>query len=230
MVNQEGFCEELRRRNEPLWVALRHHPFVQGIGDGSLDPEMFRFYLKQDHLYLIEFARILAVGAARARAVNDLYFFFQLMKDTIEMEMESLRRTCSELGISSRELEITEPGLGTVAYASHLLRTCYEGGPEDIMAALLPCEAGYAELGRQLKKQGLPENRHYRNWIQCYSSQEFLRVASRCEEFLDLSARGASAEVKERWHHLYRISLRFEIIFFDASWKQELWPAIPTEE
>ena len=58
--------EELRRAADPIWRAQHDHPFVRGIGDGTLDLERFRFWVRQDYRFLIEYGRLLALGAARA--------------------------------------------------------------------------------------------------------------------------------------------------------------------
>ena len=60
------FTDRLHELAEPIWEAQHAHPFVRGIGDGTLDPERFRFYVRQDYLFLIEYARLLALGCARA--------------------------------------------------------------------------------------------------------------------------------------------------------------------
>ena len=36
----------LLERVRDIWRGYLAHPFVRGIGDGSLDQEKFRFYLK----------------------------------------------------------------------------------------------------------------------------------------------------------------------------------------
>lgn len=43
-----------------MWEAQHRHPFVTGIGDGTLDVERFKVWLRQDWLFLIEYARMLA--------------------------------------------------------------------------------------------------------------------------------------------------------------------------
>ncbi len=57
-----SFSVELRRSAEEVWEAQHRHPFVRGIGDGTLDPERFSVWVRQDYLYLIEFARLHALG------------------------------------------------------------------------------------------------------------------------------------------------------------------------
>ena len=45
---------------KPIWDAQIEHPFVRGIGDGSLDEALFRNWVVQDYAYLKEFARVFA--------------------------------------------------------------------------------------------------------------------------------------------------------------------------
>jgi len=53
-----GFYGEIRRKTDPLWKRVSDHPFVRGIGDGTLSADRFEFYLKQDYVYLIDFSRV----------------------------------------------------------------------------------------------------------------------------------------------------------------------------
>jgi thiaminase/transcriptional activator TenA len=191
-----------------------------------LDPESFSFYLAQDYLYLLEFARVLATASGRSHSAEDMSFFFDLLKTTLEVEMQFHRETCAAFGIEPRDLQDTEPGLATVAYSSFLMRTCYEGETEDIVAALLPCESGYAELGLHLKSRGLPENPHYRSWIETYCSPEFLEAAHRFKERLDVSAESAPPKDQKRWYRLYQTAVRFELLFLEMCWTRQPWMGI----
>ena len=40
--------EELYESAKDIWAGYHEHPFVNGIGDGSLPIEKFRFYMLQD--------------------------------------------------------------------------------------------------------------------------------------------------------------------------------------
>ena len=61
-----SFTDELWHSIEPIYAAILRHPFIAGLTDGSLPRESFEFYAVQDALYLREFARSLAIAAARA--------------------------------------------------------------------------------------------------------------------------------------------------------------------
>ena len=62
-----SFSAELREAAAPVWKAQLEHPFVRGIGDGTLPEDRFRFYVRQDYLFLIDYGRLLAL-ARRPRA------------------------------------------------------------------------------------------------------------------------------------------------------------------
>ena len=62
-----------------IWSGYLEHPFVRGIGDGSLDKEKFRFYLKQDYLYLIEYAKVFAVGIAKSNDAEIIRFLSDII-------------------------------------------------------------------------------------------------------------------------------------------------------
>ena len=51
-----------------IWDGYLKHPFVSGIGDGSLSIERFRFYMLQDYLYLYDYARVYALGIVKSGA------------------------------------------------------------------------------------------------------------------------------------------------------------------
>ena len=48
------------------WDDYVRHPFVQGLGDGTLPRQGFLRYLVQDYRFLIHFSRAWALGAAKA--------------------------------------------------------------------------------------------------------------------------------------------------------------------
>ncbi len=223
MSNAE-YYQQIRKRSDKLWQAIFSHPFVRGIGDGSLSRKRYEFYLKQDYVYLIDFSRVFALASAKAWILEDMGYFATLLNATLTMEMDLHRKTCASFGISSGTLEKTEKSMITSAYSNLLVRTCYEGNMADILAVLLPCATGYIEIGKQLNAAGLSENEFYRNWILTYSSQEFEDLTNWLINRMNQFAVAAPQNRKEYWYKLYRASTRFEYLFFDMSWNMHLWP------
>lgn len=224
-MTKSQFSRELRERTDPLWQAIFAHPFVTGIGDGTLSRDRIEFYLKQDYVYLVDFSRVFALAAAKAWSLPDMGTFATLLNVTLNTEMELHRKTCAALGISAQALERTRKGMITSAYTGLLVRTCYEGSLSDILAVLLPCACGYVEIARMLQSRGLPDDRFCREWIETYSSEEFKKFADWLIERMNAHAKDATTQRKAHWYGLYEASTRFEYLFFDMSWKREEWPA-----
>ncbi len=49
-----------------IWRDILELPFIRGLGDGTLDEDLFGFYLDQDAQYLAQYSRALATLSARA--------------------------------------------------------------------------------------------------------------------------------------------------------------------
>ena len=67
--------ERLMNAAKDIWQAYNEHPFVLGIQNGTLDKEKFRFYIIQDYLYLEEYAKVFAVGVAKAKSLETAKLF-----------------------------------------------------------------------------------------------------------------------------------------------------------
>src|SRR5229473_5537883 len=140
--------------------------FVRGLGDGTLPIDRFRFYLAQDYVFLIEYCRVFALGAAKARDLQTIEVFTRLLDETLNTEMQLHRDYCRRLGIAATELETTAPAPITHAYTRHLLTVAYSGSIAEIVATVLPCQLGYAEIGMALAGEDRGgANPKYAEWI-----------------------------------------------------------------
>lgn len=220
-----SFAAHLRTQTEALWSAIHAHPFVRGIGDGSLPRDVFAFYLRQDYVYLIAFARVLALAGAKARTLDDMRRFGALFALTVDQEMELHRRTCARFGIDAAALEATVPAMASSAYTDFLLHTAHAGPIEDILAVLLPCAAGYVEIASTLRVSGgLPSAPHLREWIETYTSPEMVELVQWLTARVDAMGAHASTASRAHWLALYASSTRHEWRFFDMAWKKEMGP------
>lgn len=224
-----SFSDELKAQCRPIWEAILSHPFVEGIGQGTLPVEKYEFYLKQDYIYLIDFSRVFALASAKAQHLDDMGYFATLLDLTLNTEMDLHRRTCAEFGIQRDELENTPPAMVTLAYTSFLVKTCYEEPLPGIVAALMPCAWGYADIALHLKARGLPDVGYYRDWIETYASEDFVGWARWLQQRMDAFAADASQPLRDHWLDLYAQSARFELMFFEMGWQRQMWPQVVPE-
>ena len=216
-----SFSGELRGAAESIWQAQHEHPFVRGIGDGSLDPERFRHYVRQDYLFLIEYGRLLALACARAPRLEVQERFADLAQATLRTEMDLHRAYAAEWGIAREELEAERPAPATRAYTDFLLRTATLGDFAELVAALLPCMWGYSEVGRTLAGRGRPANELYARWIDMYAGDEFAELAGWCREICDAAAADVGGAGRERMREAFLASSRHELALWEMAWRME---------
>jgi thiaminase (transcriptional activator TenA) len=213
-----SIAAELRAASADVWEAQHAHPFVRGIGDGTLDEARFRFYVRQDYRFLIDYARVLALGAARAPRVNEMRRFAALAQAVLETEMTLHVGFAQRWGIAAAELESEAPAPATRGYCDFLLRTAAVGDFAELCAALLPCMWGYAEIGQRLAAAGPPDHAGYSAWIGTYADREFQALAAWARELTDAAGADAGAGATERMHAAFRTSSELELGFWESAW------------
>lgn len=223
-VTPDPFSDHLRALADPLWQAQFAHPFVRGIGDGSLDPAIFAVWLRQDYRFLLDYARVFALAAARAPDAATSARFATLLRETLTTELDLHRAAAAEFGITAEELEREEKAPTTQAYADFLLRTAALADFAELAAAILPCMWGYSWLGRQLAARGIPAEPRYARWIALYAGDDFADLAAWCREIVDAAAAGAGAAARDRMASAFLLSSRYELAFWEMAWRGERWP------
>jgi thiaminase (transcriptional activator TenA) len=220
----ERLSELLRQKVAGIWEAQHQHPFVRGIGDGTLGLERFQFWLRQDYVFLIEYARLLALAAARSPDLETMTRFATLLKETVETEMNLHRAYAAEFGISHEQLEREPTAPTTRGYTDFLLRVAATGDFAELVAALLPCMWAFSEIGRRLAMQPAPSEKRYARWIAMYSSREFAELAEWCRDLLDSLAADLPERDLQKLEAAFLTSSRYEWQFWEMAWKMELWP------
>jgi thiaminase/transcriptional activator TenA len=218
-----GFTDGLEPVAEPVWEAIVEHPMVAQLGAGTLDESPFRYWVRQDYVYLVEYARVFALGAANAPDIERMGTFAELLDSTINTEMDLHREYAAEFGISGAALESTEPSPTTRAYTDFLVRVAATGTFGDLVAVLLPCMWGFNETGKRLRARGKPDHEQYAAWIEMYAGEEFSELAEWCKGLMDDAAADATGTARERYRDLFRTSARYEYRFWDAAWREEEW-------
>jgi len=212
-----AFTDELRAAAADLWEAQHRHPFVTGLGDGTLDREAFRTWVRQDWLFLVDYGRVLALATARAPDLATMRRFAELTQETLGTEMDLHRGLCADLGIDAAALEAERAAPATRAYTDFLLRTGAHGDFAELVAALLPCMWGFSEVGQRLADRGRPDDALYAAWIDTYAAPEFAALAAWCRELTDRVAAGAGPDARAAMTRAFVTSSEHELAFWSAA-------------
>jgi thiaminase/transcriptional activator TenA len=218
-----SWSAQLWRSIEPIQQSILSHPFILGLGDGTLPPDAFARYLAQDVHYLRDYARALAIVGAKAPSHADTAMFARHAAGAVEAELSLHLTLLPELGLDPAAVAGTPIGPTTRAYTSYLLATVYGGSFAEGLAAVLPCYWIYAEVGAALVRAGSPDPR-YQRWIDVYAGEEFELIVDEVLTLVDRLGPGlAPAEKRRSGRHLV-MTARYEWMFWDAATQDERWP------
>jgi thiaminase/transcriptional activator TenA len=222
-VSVADFTSELWASAAPIFEAILAHPFLRGLTDGSLPADRFRFYVKQDALYLREYARCLAMASAKAPTAFWCEMFAAHAQSALNVERSLHEAYFAAWGLSAEEVAGTVPTPTTLAYTSYLLRVAGTRPFEEILGALLPCYWIYWEVGKRLVATGSP-NPVYQRWIDAYASEQFASAVGRVLDATNRSRADLPASRLALIRQQYLTASRYEWMFWDAAYKRESWP------
>lgn len=230
----------------PVYGRILEHPFVGALADGTLSEERFRFYIRQDALYLDGYARRLAHVAARLPRKEQAERFLHFALDGIEVERALHAQFLGGNHPLPEEISPTCLLYTSVLDAQALAPVEVEA------AAVLPCFVVYQRVGEAIlaRAEGngrpaadgqaagsatnantlagaeadkpLAEN-PYRAWIETYADPGFAEAAERATQICDELAAGAGEETRRRMTELFVRCTRMEWLFWDSAWNLETW-------
>ena len=219
----ESVSSRLHEAAAPIWQACLDHPFVTGIGDGSLPVEKFRHFMLQDYLYLFDYARVFALGVVKARDPELMRTFAQNVDAILGGEMKIHRAYMKRLGITEEQVFQVKPALDNLSYTNYMLAVANAGGPMEIVAAILACSWSYAEIGQALAaRPGAAEHPFYGEWIRGYASEEYAATNQALIQLMDRLAADATEEQLAYLTDIFVNCSRYELGFWKMSWELRL--------
>lgn len=210
--------------NSQIWDEYLHHEFVKKLENGSLKEENFLFYLKQDYIYLIHYAKCYARLTLNAKNAEELRFAMKFQNYIIEGEIE-LHKSILKLGIDADKLNVKDESLTNIAYTRYMLSVGESGDFLDMLVALSACAIGYgyigAEIYKRLDKEKL-QNHPYKEWILTYSSDEFQNEIKEFEDFLNSYTQKISQEKFENLSEIFYNVVRLESAFWEHALQMKM--------
>ena len=205
---------------------IHDHPFVKGVGRGDLPNNVFAYYMKQDYVFLIDYAKLFALGSIKSTNLEVMAKFAELLHDTLNFEMNLHREYAKEFGVSIRELEQTKPTPNNLAYTRYMMNVGQNGSLVELVSCLLPCMWSYWEIGKALKKACGEElnTNPYQEWINMYSSQEFGELTTWLIDLLDELTVGKNEHELEVLEDHFLVTSRYEYLFWNMVYQQLDWP------
>lgn len=212
--------QRLREAARPIWERCLAHPFVTGIGDGTLPVEKFQYFMLQDYLYLFDYARVFALGVVKAREAALMRTFAQNVDAILGGEMSIHRAYMERLGITEEQVLAVKPALDNLSYTHYMLSAAERGGPMEITAAILACSWSYAEIGQALAGvPGAADHPFYGEWIRGYASEDYGATNQALMDLMDRLTAGAPEAELKYLEEIFVNCSRYELAFWDMAWE-----------
>lgn len=196
--------EELHVIGRPLVDVQLAHPTVVGIARGDLPEPVFRSWLEQDYLFLLDYVRVFSRLAWQAPD-DHLGVLVDLAHATLHEELDLHRSLSAGFGA---DLGGVKKGPACAAYTAFLLESAADYA--DGLAALYPCMWGYSTLGKALAVDAPAESR-YRPWIDTYADPGFAELAGRVATMIDEAVTDPARAAR-----FFTEGMRHEIAFWDV--------------
>jgi thiaminase (transcriptional activator TenA) len=217
------FSEEVWQVSAPLRAAIHALPFNGELAAGTLAPDRFRHYITQDALYLREFARCLAIAAAKAPDTITLQSFAHSALGAVAVERALHEQYLRQFGVDPANLGAAEPAPDCLAYTSFLLAAAYHEPWEVVVAALLPCFWLYWDVGCAIAATAAPDN-PYRAWIDTYTDPDFGEAVKAVIAAADSAAEAATPSGRARMQVAFVRACQYEWLFWDGVYQCRAWP------
>lgn len=214
-----GTTQQLLDYAAEIWTAYNEHPFVLGIQNGTLEREKFRFYMIQDYLYLGDYAKIFALGVAKATSLSNAMLFSKYIS-VMNGELNVHSNYMARLGITQEDIDSAKRSLDSLSYTSYMLRVAYEETEVEIVAAILACAYSYEVIAKKMVENNpaAVDDEFYGSWISGYVSEEYSEENRVLIELLDDMTKTYTPAQIEHLKEVFLACSRYEMAFWDLSW------------
>lgn len=201
---------------QPAWKEHTEHAFVAGLADGTLPGDSFKYYLIQDYLFLVQFARANSLAAYKAKTIADIAAAAKIVGH-IHHEMGLHISYCQDFGITKEEIEASEESQACTAYTRYVLDIGQSQDWFALQVALAPCLIGYGEIAKRLHADPNTkrEGNIYWKWIENYVADDYVEAVNVGSALLERNAVLQSPQRIEELVKIFIHATKMETGFWD---------------
>jgi thiaminase (transcriptional activator TenA) len=146
-----SFTEQLRDAAGDQWDRVINHKFTIELANGSINKQVLKKYLIQDHRFLDAFVILLASAIAKCRCLEDRIQGCQFLGLITGKENTYFERSFEVLGCSNIEERMKIPNeTVTTNFVQLMKTTANEGTLGEMLSVLVVAEWSYLSWGEQV--------------------------------------------------------------------------------
>ncbi|GGB12461.1 aminopyrimidine aminohydrolase [Macrococcus hajekii] len=218
------FTDELQREAAPIIDAIYEDDFIQGIIKGNIDKEAIRHYLKADHLYLNEFAKIYSLLIAKLNNKEDIRFLLDQIDFVINGEVSAHYTMADYVG---EDYEAIIAGGEWYPSSDHYIKHMYYNAykyddASYTICAMAPCPYVYQQLALKIQANHDLTDNPLKEWVDFYAVN-MSELMNRLNNWVNRFAETTTEENRDILRRNFLESCIHEKRFFDMAYRQEEW-------
>lgn len=215
--------EKLYAGSIDLWREAADKPFVREMAEGSLDEDLFRNYMIQDYLYLLDYIDILKLIQEQT-GEKELTDFLQRVITETENETYRVHLPhMKKIGVSDDEIADAVKISVISEYAGYMRSQVRENGLLAGLTALLQCSWLYAYIGERMTSEHSQEisASPYKFWFDAYTCREYTDANQMWIDVLDRESASVSTGTASTLGRIFRTCAEYENRLWDELYKSE---------
>ena len=182
-------------------------------------PDKFKYYIMQDYLYLKEYAKVFAIGVAKAKTLETANLFAKYIA-VMNGELDVHSGYMGKFNVSQEEIDDMKPSLDNLSYTSYMLRVAYEEGEAEILAAILSCAYSYEVIAKKIVENNPNSinDEFYGDWIKGYASNEYASGNIILIETMNQLTKDYTEKQIQHLIDIFVVCSRYELAFWQMSW------------
>lgn len=177
----------------------------------------------QDHLYLMQYAKVFALGVLKAKNESDMRLFSSLIAATLDTENALHQDYLRRLNISQEMIAQAKPSIVTDSYTNYMIAIAEKEGLGELMAAVLSCSWSYKLIGDFMEKfPGATEQEFYGEWVNMYISDGYRSSNQLMIDMVDRLTEGYTEQQIQNLEHIVYVCSQYEYMFWDMAWNEKM--------
>ncbi|MCE4957608.1 thiaminase II [Macrococcoides caseolyticum] len=221
------FTASLKKEVAPIIDSIYNDGFIQGMINGDLDKDAVIHYLKADHHYLNEFAKIYSLLIPKINDKETIKFFLEQIDFVMNGEVAAHYTLADYAEVDYKTIiKLGEWYPSSDHYIKHMYFNAYRySDAAYTICAMAPCPYVYQELALKVKAHHDLIGNPFKAWFDFYAV-EMKPLMAILDRFVDEFAQSANEEARIILANNFKESCIHEKRFFNMAFNQETWESV----
>lgn len=219
MSASSRFTDELREAAGDQWNRVIHHKFTEELAAGTIDREVLKKYLIQDHRFLDAFVVLLGSIVAHARCLEDRIPACQFLALVTSKENTYFERCFEKLGCSADERSNIPDAECTTGFCNLMRDAALKGTLAQMLSVICVCEWSYLSWGNLVKDKTVRDDFVTYEWVDLHTGKDFEDLVEYLRGLLDKEGTLIDATERDACKKRFLAAVQLEEDFFNMPYE-----------